>query len=215
MVDLITADHRAFVRRHTSLLATWLVPEIELALASEATEIYSAAAELTMAMPPYWAFAWPGGQALARHLIDRPELVMGRRVLDLGSGSAIQAIAAARVGATSVVASDIDPHAACAAEVNARHNRVHLDVTTADLLASEPDVDLVLIGDLVYEPELETRVGGFLQRARQRGLAVLFGDRTTSRRPAGALELLAEYVAPVTPALLDGHIEKARVWRLA
>jgi predicted nicotinamide N-methyase len=206
--------HESFIDRHTRVTETYLVPEVRLALAREATEIYSAAAAIDGCPPPYWAFAWPGGQALARHILDHPASVAGKRLLDLGTGSAIQAIAALKAGAAQVCASDIDPFAAAVARRNAALNDVALEVTVEDLLGTEPAADLVLIGDLVYEPELEVRVGAFLERACARRIPVLFADRTTGRRPPLAFALLAEYVAPVTPPLLEGHIERARVWQL-
>ena len=206
----------AFVRRHTILTETLLVPEVRLWLAGHAHDIFQIGAEFSggWALPPYWAFAWPGGQGLARYLLDWPELVRGKRILDLGAGSGIQSIAAMKAGARSALCADIDPLAEAAARRNALLNGVRLETTMVDLLGTSPDADLIIIGDLVYEPELETRVGAFLQAAARSRTPVLFGDRTTSRRPPLAFELLAEYVAPVTPALLDGHMERARVWRL-
>lgn len=206
----------AFVERETELVATFAVPEIRLHLARDAKTIYQRAFELEgYGLPPYWAFAWPGGQGLARYLLDWPGLVAGKRILDLGSGSALQSIAAKIAGAASVLAADIDPVAELAARLNARANGVAIDTTTRDLLGWPPDADLVLIGDLVYEPELELRVSAFLDMAARCQVPVLMGDRTSARRPPHAFEMLAEYVAPCTPALLDGFVERARVWRLA
>jgi len=204
-----------FVADETLPEATFVVPEITLRLAREPREIYQRAFELEgYGKPPLWAYAWPGGQALARYLLDWPDVARGKRVLDLGSGSGIQAIAALKSGALSVLASDIDPMAEIVIGMNAAANGVSITATTRDILGERPDADLVLIGDLVYEPELETRVGAFLDMARTCGVTVLMGDRTTARRPPLAFELLAEYVAPCTPPLLEGFVERARVWRL-
>lgn len=215
MHDARQRSFEAFVLAETGVTTTFAVPEIRLRLATDATGIYQRASKLEgYGLPPYWAFAWPGGQALARYILDWPSIVAGKRILDIGSGSAIQAIAALKAGAGSVLAADIDPLAEIAIRHNAGLNGVDLATTTRDLLSEPPDADLVLIGDLVYEPELEIRVGAFLDMVERRGICVLMGDRTTARRPPQAFEMLGEYVAPCTPALLEGFVERARVWRL-
>jgi predicted nicotinamide N-methyase len=205
-----------FVLQHTSLTSAPLVPEISLHLASDSRHIFQARAEFVPSAdwPPYWAFAWPGGQALARHILDNARLVAGKTVLDIGSGSGISAIAAKRAGATRVTAADPDPMASLVIGMNARHNGVDVTVSIDDVLSSAPDEDLVLIADLVYEPELATRVTRFLEAARSTGTLVILGDRTTARRPPLAMTLLGDYGAPLTPALEEGHFERARVWRL-
>jgi predicted nicotinamide N-methyase len=143
-----------FVLQHTSLTSAPLVPEISLHLASDSRHIFQARAEFVPSAdwPPYWAFAWPGGQALARHILDNARLVAGKTVLDIGSGSGISAIAAKRAGATRVAAADPDPMASLAIGMNARHNGVDVTVSIDDVQSSAPDEDLVLIADLVYEP---------------------------------------------------------------
>jgi predicted nicotinamide N-methyase len=206
---------QAFVLAETELIAPPLVPELRLHLARNAYAIFEAAYAMDSdGLRPYWAFAWPGGQALARHILDHPELVRGLRVLDLGAGSALGAIAALKAGAQSATAADIDPLAVAAAELNAAANGVTLQVTTNDLLGAETDYDLILIGDLVYEPDLKDRVGGFLDRHHRRGVPMLYGDRTTARRPPGNFRLLAEHDAPLTPELDEDFVERARVWEL-
>jgi predicted nicotinamide N-methyase len=192
------------------------VPEIALHLASDARAIFQSRADFALSpdWPPYWAFAWPGGQALARHVLDNPHLVAGRTVLDIGSGSGIGAIAAKRAGARHVATADPDPMASVAIGMNARHNGVEIATLTEDVLSSKPNVDLVLIGDLVYEPDLATRVTRFLETARDAGTDVVLGDRTTGRRPPLAMTLLSEYEAPLSPMLEESHVERARVWRL-
>ena len=163
---------------------------------------------------PYWAFAWPGGQGLARYLLDNPALVAGKRVLDLGSGSAIGAIAALKAGARLALAADIDPLASAAAGFNARLNGVALATTTTDLLGKPADCDVVLIGDLVYEPDLKIRVAAFIEAARAKRVPILYADRTSARRPLQDLVLLAEYEAPLVPPLVEDLIERSRVWRV-
>ena len=212
MTSTETADR--FVREETERTALGLVPEFDLNLASEPISIFLGAEKLG-AERPYWAFAWSGGQALARWLLDNPDQVAGRSVLDVGSGSAISSIAALKAGAREAVANDTDPMACAAARLNATMNGVDLGISEDDLLASSPDADIVLIGDLFYEPDLVTRVGGFLERASRRGATVLYADRSTARRPPVALELLGNYTAPLTPAMEIGYVEHARVWRLA
>jgi predicted nicotinamide N-methyase len=202
-----------FVREHTVLSHTVLVPEIEIVLAREPFGIFQAA-EKAEAERPYWAFAWSGGQALARWILDHPEVVAGLRVHDVGSGSALTAIAARLAGAARVVAADTDRLACIAAGINATANDVEIETTADDLLGTDIDTDVIVIGDLFYEPELVTRVSAFLERARRRGIPVLFGDRVTSRRPPLELVQLAEYEAELTPHLEIGYVDRARVWRV-
>ena len=207
-----------FVRAHCRIQATQLVPEIALHLAADATGIFTAASELGMVasdlMPPYWAFAWPGGQAAARHLLDHPGDVVGRSVLDIGAGSGIAAIAAAKAGAKNVLAADIDPLAAVAITMNANLNGVAVATVTEDVLGEVPEADLVLIGDLVYEPELAVRVAALLETVASGGIEVLLADRTSAKRPPVAFEFIAEYDAPLTPKLPAHPFERARLWRL-
>lgn len=206
------------VRGQTLLTTTKLVPEIRLHLARDPTGIFAAVDAIERTgdrYPPYWAFAWPGGQAMARLLLDRPELVAGKRVLDLGTGSGIAAIAASKGHAAHVLAVDVDPLAAVAVVLNATANGVGLATLTGDVLGDLPPTDVLLIGDLVYEPELQTRVAAALEAARRRGLDVLIADRTSARRPPMALEPVAEYDAPLTPPLPAHAFERARIWRLS
>lgn len=207
----------SFIRRHTRPQRTALVPEIELLLAADAPAIFEAAqVELPgeAKLPPLWGFAWPGGQALARHILDHPDAVRGRSVIDIGAGSGIAAIAAAKAGARHVLAADIDTCAAHAMRLNAARNGVTLEVSIDDMLGAPPPADLYLAADLVYDPELATRVSAFLETARRTGAEVWIADRTQSRRPPGALSLLAEYTAPLTPAIPELPFEKARIWQL-
>jgi predicted nicotinamide N-methyase len=212
------AELSAFVMRETRVERTALVPEIGLHLATSPRLIFQAADDLMdsrLGARPYWAFAWPGGQALARYLLDHPDLVAGRRVLDVGAGSGLSAIAAAMAGAGHVLATDTDPLAAVACAMNARANGVTVDVSTADVLAAPPSADVLLIGDLVYEPDLLIRVGAMIDAAVAAGTTVLYGDRTSARRPMRRdFKLIDERVAALTPALVDDFVERARVWRV-
>ena len=206
-------DAEIFVREHTELAHTVLVPELEIHLARQPFGIFQEAEKITVERP-YWAFAWSGGQALARWILDNPDEVRGRRVHDIGSGSALTALAAARAGARVVIAADTDRVACAAARLNAAANGIELQVTVDDLLGDDIDTDLIVIGDLFYEPELVTRVSAFLERAQRRGTTVLFGDRVTARRPPLEMAQVAEYAAALTPHLEIGYVDQARVWRL-
>src|SRR5262249_7539388 len=149
--------------------------------------------------PPYWAFAWAGGQALARYLLDAPDNVAGMRVLDLGSGSGLSAIAAARAGAASVLAVDIDPVALAAIALNAAANGVAVPTSAEDLLDRAPGpFDVVLVGDLFYERALAERVERFIDAAAAAGALVLIGDPRRNYFPPGRFVIAAEYAVPVT-----------------
>jgi predicted nicotinamide N-methyase len=164
---------------------------------------------------PYWAFAWAGGLALARYLAEQPEAVRERTVLDLGTGSGLCAIAAARAGAMAVTAVDIDPYAVEAARLNARANRVRLEVVERDLLdESPPPVDVVLAGDCWYEGGLAARVTGWLERAVAAGSVVLVGDPGRRYLPLPDLVELATYEVRTTTELEDLAQKTARVHRL-
>jgi predicted nicotinamide N-methyase len=217
--DAADRAHRlhAFVLAETALAATVLVPEIKLHLALAARNIFISADEMMdghLGSRPYWAFAWPGGQGLARTILDNPGLVAGKRVLDLGAGSAIGAIAALKAGAAYALSADIDPLSDVACQLNAKANGVDLVTTMRDILGELPRADIIIIGDLVYEPDLQTRVSALLDTAVAQGIPVLYGDRTTARRPRHDFVLLGEFEAPLTPALVDDFVERARVWRL-
>jgi predicted nicotinamide N-methyase len=208
-----------FIRANTQLLAVPLVPEIRLHLAAESLPIWQKTEEELGAIgvpPPYWAFAWAGGQALARYLLDHPAHVAGRSVLDLGAGSGLGAIAAMRAGARRTLASDIDPLALAAIALNAHANAVEVETTAEDMLERLPaDVDLVLVGDLFYERSLAERVLFSIERARAGGADVLVGDPQRSYFPKERFSAIAHYQVPVTRELEDAEIKRAAVWRLA
>jgi predicted nicotinamide N-methyase len=218
MLSAAMHDPPQFIRANTKLLPVPLVPEIRLYIAEESLPIWQKTEEELGAMnipPPYWAFAWAGGQALARYLLDNPELVGGRRVLDLGSGSGLVAIAAAKAGAARVLATDIDPLALAAIGLNAAANAVTLETTAADLLDKpQGPFDLVLIGDLFYERPLAERVLAFADAAHARGAVVLAGDPRRSYFPPDRFRQLAEYSVPVTRELEDSEIKRTAVWQL-
>lgn len=212
------AEAEALVRRLTQPTAAPLVPDVVLNLAAHSHDIWQTVEEVAVeaAKRPYWAFAWPGGQALARFLIDAPAHVAGRRVLDIGCGSGMGAIAAMKSGAASAIANDIDPLALTAARLNARANGVDIALDQSDRLGDGlAAVDVVLLADVVYEPDLHTRVGAFLERATKAGVDVLFADRGTTRLPVPPLAKLAEYRADVWPPMIDLSFERGLVWRLA
>ncbi len=212
-----STDWEAFIRANTRLIAPPLVPEIQLHLAEESLPIWRRTEEELGAMnvpPPYWAFAWAGGQALARYLLDEPSLLSGQRVLDLGAGSGLTAIAAVKAGARDVLAADIDSVALEAIALNAAVNATAVRVTADDLLAAPPTgFDVVIVGDLFYERELADRVLTFIEHAVRQGSAVLIGDPQRSYFPRGRFEKLREYQVPVTRELEDSEIKRTAVWR--
>ncbi|MEU6075271.1 50S ribosomal protein L11 methyltransferase [Micromonospora sp. NPDC047074] len=198
------------------LVSIPFVPEVRLHLAEDAIVWWARMeAHAGHALPPpYWASVWAGGQALARHLLDHPELAAGRRVLDLAAGSGVVAIAAALAGADRVVANDIDPYAAAAVTVNARANRVTVAATDHDLLDSDPDgVDLLVAGDVFYDRELAARVLPFLRRAAATGADVLVGDPGRGHLPRDVLAAVTSYPVPTTEPSVDSSVRRVQVLR--
>ena len=194
-----------------------IVPEISLYLATEITPIWQATeAELAAAEvpPPFWAFAWAGGQALARHVLDHPDLVAGRRVLDFGSGSGLCAIAAAMAGAARVRAVDIDPIACTVIDINAALNDVALDVEAADIIDGPTTADLILVGDMCYEKPLAARLLRWLREAVAEGAVVLLGDPGRNYSPAEGVREIARYLVPTSLELEDRTERSAAVWVL-
>jgi predicted nicotinamide N-methyase len=194
------------------------VPEIRLHLAEESLPIWQKTEEELGEMnvpPPFWAFAWAGGQALARYLLDTPIEVSGKTVLDLGTGSGLTAIAAMKAGAISVLAADIDRMALASARLNAAANDVAIATTEEDLLLDLPaSFGAVLVGDLFYERELAERVLSFIAAAHAKGARVLVGDPQRSYFPKNRFALVAEYQVPVTRELEDALVKKTAVWAL-
>ncbi|HRD76182.1 MAG TPA: 50S ribosomal protein L11 methyltransferase [Hyphomicrobiaceae bacterium] len=200
------------------LLAPPLVPEVRLHLAEESLAIWQKTEEELGELnvpPPFWAFAWAGGQALARYVLDHPEVARGCATLDLGAGSGLAAIAAMKAGARHALSADPDAFSAAAAAVNAAANGVALETTTADLLDTPPGAfGLVLVGDLFYERTLAERVLAFVTAASAAGATVLVGDPMRSYFPRHRFVPVAEYNVPVTRELEDAEIKRAAVWRL-
>lgn len=209
---------RSFIEANTRLMSPPLVPEVRLHLAEESLPIWQKSEEELGEMnvpPPFWAFAWAGGQALARYLLDHRALCAGRTVLDLGAGSGLAAIAAMKAGAASALAADVDRFATDACRLNASANGVELDVTSDDLLSRPPPaIDVLLIGDLFYERPLAERVMAFASAAAQAGADVLVGDPRRSYFPRAAFDAIADYRVPVTRELEDAEIKQSAVWRL-
>jgi predicted nicotinamide N-methyase len=211
-------DRAAFVRRNTAITAPPLVPEISLYLATEITPIWQAT-EDTLARsavpPPFWAFAWAGGQALARFLLDHPERVAGRSVLDFGAGSGIVAIAAAKVGAASVLASEIDHFAAAAIAANAALNDVAVAVTTSDVLDTVGlRWEVVAAGDVCYEQPMADRVSAWLRVLAGDGSFVLLGDPGRAYLPSAGLVERARYLVPTSRELEDRDTREGIVWEV-
>ena len=211
-------DRTGFIAANTALLPVPLVPEIRLHLAHEAVPMWRKTEEELGEIglpPPFWAFAWAGGQALARYVLDNPETVRGRHVLDLASGSGLVAIAARRAGAATVLAADIDGYALAAIGLNAKANAVAVSTTGDDLLAMPPPAfETVLVGDLFYERDLAARVLAWLEAARAQGSLVLIGDPGRSYLPKHRLASIAEYSVPETRELEDAETKRSAVWRL-
>ena len=194
----------AFVRERTAPAPVALLPELRLYQATDVTPLWHATWEELRGWDdsPYWAFPWAGGQALARHLLDHPELVRGRRVLDFATGSGLVAIAAARAGAASVRALDVDPFCAAVVPLNAALNGVSVEVAIADPLdAPLPDVDLVSAGDVFYERALAERALTWFQALAAAGVAVLCGDPGRTYSPRDTLPEVAAYDVPTSLAI--------------
>lgn len=208
----------AFIRANTRLQAPPHTPELSLHLADEITPIWRMTEEALEEIglpPPFWAFAWAGGQALARYILDHPDTVAGQRVMDFASGSGIVAVAAMKAGAASVLAADIDAFCGAAVRMNAEANGVAVDFTDRDLLdAPPPAVDVILAGDICYEKPLAARVMAWLAAAQAAGARVLIGDPGRSYFPREGLMKLAEYQVPTTRELEDLEVKKTAVWTL-
>jgi predicted nicotinamide N-methyase len=210
-------DPAAFIRRETATTSPPLVPEIRLHLATEITPIWQAT-ETTLAReglpPPYWAFAWPGGQALARTILDDPSIVAGKRVLDFAAGSGLVAIACAKAGARSVIAAEIDKFAAAAIALNAALNGVTILVTLEDVVGETGPWDLVLAGDVCYERPMAERVTAWLRRLAASGIEVMIGDPGRSYLPKSGLVEVARHRVPTSLELEDRTERETVIWRL-
>lgn len=210
-------SRRRFIEANTSCLPVPHVPEIRLHVAHEAIDLWQKTESELEAIglpPPFWAFAWAGGQALARYVLDHPLLVRGQNVLDFASGSGLVAIAAAKAGASLVEAAEIDAFAVPAIRLNAEANGVVLHPLLADVIGEDRGWDVILAGDVCYEQGMAARVIEWLAGLQARGAQVLIGDPGRSYLPKARLEALATYEVPVVGALEDNEIKKTAVWRL-
>ncbi len=208
----------AFVRANTAIASPSLLPEIRLHLATEVTPLWEATEE-TLARsnlpPPYWAFAWPGGQAVARYALDHPELVRGKRVLDFAAGTGVVGILCALAGAARVRAAEIDAFALAAINLNAALNGVSVEGVSEDLVGQDlPDIDIVLAGDICYERPMAERVTAWLRRIAATGVMVILGDPGRAYVPKEGLEFLARYDVPTSLDLEDRTLRQTTVWRL-
>jgi predicted nicotinamide N-methyase len=206
-----------FILGNTALLAPPLVREVTLHLATEMLPLWRKSEEELEALgvpPPYWAFAWAGGQALARYVLDHPETVRGKSVLDFGSGSGLVGIAAATAGARSVLAADIDKFAAAAIALNTLANSVTIETTADDLIDGACDWEVILIGDMCYERPLAERLLNWLHQCAANGAAVLLGDPGRSYFPKSGVQRLALYHVQTTRDLEDREIRETGVYRL-
>lgn len=207
-----------FIRANTALLAPPHVPEIVLHLADEAHDLWHKTEEELAEIglpPPFWAFAWAGGQGLARYILDNPETVRNLRVLDFATGSGLVAIAAAKAGAKRVLASDIDPFCVHAVQLNAQHNNVAVEFTNADLVGIQGQWDIVLAGDVFYEKPFAERLLPWFASLQAKGATIIVGDPGRAYLPKDGLTRLATYEVPVTRALEDSEVKKTTVWQLS
>ncbi|MEQ9125290.1 MAG: 50S ribosomal protein L11 methyltransferase [Alphaproteobacteria bacterium] len=219
MIGPDDAARAGFIRRHARLVAPPLLPELRFWLAEEATDLWEASEaflEETGLPPPYWAFAWAGGQALGRYVLDRPETVRGLRVLDYGAGAGLAAIAALKAGARSALAVDLDPFAAVATALNGAENGCRPATLTGDGTALDPaGFDVVLAADVCYERATGAPSTDWLTAAADRGVTVLIGDPGRAYLRTERLERIADYDVPTPTALENAPITPTRVWRIA
>ena len=216
----LPADPQGFIRTNTALEAPAMVPEFKLWLASEYVPIWQATEAWLDEQnidPPYWAFCWPGGQAVARYLLDNPRLVAGKRVVDFAAGSGVSSMAAAKAGAASVIANDIDELSLIAARLNAEANGLAVDTSSADWLAGAdgaPETDVVIAGDVCYEREMSVRALAWLRSHAARGRLVLLGDPGRNYFSAQGLVECARYEIPTSLQLENRGMRETVVWRV-
>ena len=220
MMARLPTDPEGFIRANTALETPAMVPEFQLWLATEYVPIWQATESWLEAQnvdPPYWAFCWPGGQAVARYLLDNPGAVAGKRVIDFAAGSGVSSMAAAKAGAASVLANDIDALSLVAARLNAEANGLSLSVSVEDWLAGPdgaPEADVVIAGDVCYEREMSTRALAWLRSHARAGRLVLLGDPGRNYFSAQGLEELARYDIPTSLQLENRGMRETVVWRV-
>ena len=208
---------RDFILENTELLSPPHTPELKLHLASELVPIWQKTEEELAAQgvpPPFWAFAWAGGQALSRYVLDHPETVRGKRVLDFASGSGLSAIAAAKAGASHVLATEIDSFAVAAIGLNAQVNEVEVTAELLDAVGTDKGWDTVIAGDICYEREMSARVFAWLRELAGRGALVLIGDPGRNYLPSSHLVEIAVYDVATTRELEDREVRRTKVWHV-
>ncbi len=213
-----TTNPAEFIKSHTALHEPPLVPELRLHLATEADALWRMGEEeleATGLPAPFWAFAWAGGQALARHILDTPDIVSGKRVLDFGSGSGLVGLAAMRAGAKSALAADIDPFACDAARLNADANGLTLSATDKDLVGKDGPWNVILVGDMCYEQPLAGKVEAWLQTQASKGVEVLIGDPGRTYLPKDRLQKLVSYAVKTSRELEDTDVRNTSVWQFS
>ncbi|MBY5410237.1 methyltransferase [Rhizobium leguminosarum] len=214
--DMSQPAPAAFIQANLPISPVPCIPEIRLHTAGPASGLWRLAGRGEADPPPYWAYPWAGGAVLARHLLDQPETVAGRRVLDLGAGSGLVAIAAAKAGAAKVTAIDIDANAIAAIRLNAAINGVSVIAVAAEIIeGSLPETDLLVVGDLFYDPSLASRVMAFLRRCEAAGIEVLIGDPERAYLPQGELSRIAAHSVADFGAGTGGKSAQAGVFTLS
>lgn len=215
LTPVMKTEPEAFILANTALLRPPHVPEIVLHLASEVHELWHKTESELEAIglpPPFWAFAWAGGQGLARYILDHPETVRGKRVVDFASGSGIVGIAAKLAGAAQVLAADIDPWTGHAIRLNAAANNVSLDFTSRNLIGEPLEADVLLAGDVFYDRDFAAALVPWFEELAARGMEILAGDPGRAYLPKQALQPLATYEVPVTRVLEDSEVKRTTVW---
>lgn len=218
MTKLTPARAEQFILENTALIAPPHVPEIQLHLADESHALWLKTEEELAEIglpPPFWAFAWAGGQGLARYVLDYPESVAGKSVVDIATGSGLVAIAAAKAGASCVIANDIDPFCEAAVRLNARANGVATGFSGTDLIGQDHGWDVVLAGDVFYSKPMAEAFFAWFSALAARGATVIVGDPGRAYLPKQRLKPLATYQVPVTRDLEDAEVKKTTVWALA
>lgn len=216
LAEAMKTDPHAFILHNTSLMAPPHVPEIRLHLASEVHDLWLKTEEDLQEIglpPPFWAFAWAGGQGLARYVLDHPQTVEGLDVLDFASGSGLVAIAAVMAGAKSVTAADIDPWTQAAISLNAEANQVAIDFCGDNLIGSMLAADVILAGDVFYDRDFSEALVPWFSKLAAEGKTVLVGDPGRSYCPRDRLLARATYQVPVTRVLEDSEVKKTTVWQ--
>jgi predicted nicotinamide N-methyase len=214
----VKTDPRSFIFCNTKLQAPPHVPEIRLHLADEAHDLWHKTEEELEAIglpPPFWAFAWAGGQGLARYILDHPETVRGKRVLDFATGSGLVAIAACLAGAAKVFGADIDPWSSHAVSLNSAANAVTVAFRSENWIGRAVEADVVLAGDVFYDRGLADLLVPWFQQLARQDVVVLVGDPGRSYLPKKWLKAAATYEVPVTRALEDSEVKKTTVWQFS